>query len=121
MIVEGVDPIDLANLAARQGYRDVMANVDDLGGYTEIINGKAVAIGGIRLYPDGRLWLGLIGSCKPIYHRWALRFLRALKEHGVQEIWSYPDLTVPNSEKWLRRLGFQCVSHEEWRLCLKSR
>lgn len=120
MIVDGVFPEDLASLAAKQGYLDVVADVDDLGGYTEIINGQVTAIGGVRLYPDGRLWLGLIGSCKPIYHRWALRFLRALKEQGVKEVWSYPDRTISGSEKWLRRLGFTYMSNEEWRLCLKS-
>lgn len=121
MIVEGVDPQDLIDLALQRGYCDVLAQADDLGGYTKIIDGKAVAIGGVRLYQDGRLWLGLIGPCRPIYHRWALRFLGALAQQGITEVWSYPDMTVPGAEKWLRRLGFKRISDKEWHLCLNSR
>lgn len=122
-ILEGVSAADLTTLAYQLGYGELLFPEEDLAGFTEVdASGAVVAIGGAALHRDGRLWLGLVGPCRAIYHRLALRFLKALKEAGVREVWTYPQPGVEGAELWVRRLGFVPAGDgEEWRLCLQQR
>lgn len=121
VIVEGIDPADLAELASVHGFGEMRFRAEDLGGYTEIVDGQVVAIGGVAVHADGRIWAGLMGPCKPLYHRLAVRFLRALAAQGVREVWAdtLPEGAAAN-EKWMQRLGFEEQPNGDWRLCLQQ-
>lgn len=112
MIVEGVlqEALDL------YGSEFTAA---DCAGFTHVEGGQIVAAGGVSLWRDGRLLAGLMGPCRPIYHRYAVRLLEALAGAGVKEVWTWPEAGVPGAELWLRRLGFEPQEEGLWRICLQ--
>lgn len=114
MIIEGVlqEALDLYGSEFRSA---------DCAGFTHVEAGRVVAAGGVSLWQNGRLLAGLLGPCRPIYHRYAVRLFSALAAAGAREVWTWPEPEVDGAEEWLNRLGFEPVGSEGyWRLCLKQ-
>ena len=70
-------------------------------------------------YPPGWwVWFNSRGPVSPIAHRYTLKVRDALKEAGVEVIHAFLDDSIPKAETWMRRLGFELVKDDLWRLDL---
>lgn len=94
----------------RYARRDLPEWCIEWAGYVAEQNDEIVAIGLLCWDKWGRVWAWY--DCRvrlPAFtmHRLAKRTIGHLREIGVPALHAYRDEAVPNSELWLRRLGFR--------------
>lgn len=89
-------------------------------------NGRVVGIGAIIWDDEGRA-LGAFDQTEPLskylMHRTLLGMIRILREVGEPVLYVARDDSIPGSERWLRRAGFEPVPGSDlaWQIKLDAK
>lgn len=81
----------------------------DIFGYTVLDGDEIIAIGGLWLRDDGKVWVVFDSHGKPprTVHKCGVKLIRTAQDAGIGAVYTIADEHIEGSVEWISRFGFR--------------